>query len=209
MNKYLNLKQNTKQTLSKAEQDKLNFALAELFFGLSRANLTRASNLGVARQKALEQIGAYLESKDANNPAVQYMYRAYMANKAKWAKAIMTSTKSENAVNLQKEDMKKNEASGAKWVNEALNKLNAKIKEFEPRTNTYAQAQEMVKGKMQQQAEAKKPKAVILEMKPNVAAAEKPEGQAVIIELQNAELSREQVEKLIRLHLQKAYQNAA
>lgn len=180
MNKYISQKQDNK---------KLDYALAELFFGLSRANLTRSKNLGMARQKALEQIESFLKSKNPNNPTVKYLYQKYMENKSKWARAIMNSAKSADAIKLPPESQKKNEVLGAKWVNEALGKLNKKIKESEPRTNTYAHGQEVMKSKMGQ--------------------AQKPEAGAVVVELHNAELSHEQTKKLIQMAMERIRQNAA
>ncbi|MDR0741437.1 MAG: hypothetical protein LBF28_01545 [Rickettsiales bacterium] len=160
------------QSLSRAEQDKLNYALAELFFGLARSNWVRGGSLGTARQKALDQMGSFLKSKNSNNPAVQYLYKTYMINKTKWAKVIMTSKKSENEISAPKENLSKGTAWGAKWVNRALAKLNGKIKEFES----------------------------------CASACDKP--AAVVIEMQNAELANDRVQKLIQLQIQKIFENS-
>jgi hypothetical protein len=167
--------------ISKEDQHNLEHDFIRFVLGLSKSNWVRGGNFGTARQKALEQAESFLKSKNSNNPVIQHLHQMFMKYQARWAKSIMTSKKSE--AECPKDNMDKSKAWGAKWVNESLGKLNNKIKQFEPKTNTYANAQQVVQDKM--------PK------------------QAVIIEMQNADLTKEQVSKMIQVHLQQLHQKVA
>jgi hypothetical protein len=172
MNKESN--QNLQKSLSEVDQNKLNYALAELFFGLSRSNWVQGCKLGTARQKALEQIESFLKSKDPNNPVVKYLYKTYMENRARWAKAIVTSQKSEKTMDCPRENMNKSAAWGAKWVKSAMGELNARIEEFGPKTAT----------------------------KEAASAPEKPQ-EAVVVEMRSEELLPEQKKEAIRRFIEK------
>jgi hypothetical protein len=194
MNKELNLNlsKTPMKSLSKQDKHNLEHDFIRFVLGLSRSNLVRGGSLGTARQKALEQAGAYLRAKNPNNPIVWHLNQAFMRHKARWAKAIMTSNKSESK--CPRENLGKSMAWGAKWVNESLGNLNDKIKQFEPKTNTYVRAQRAVSAKTPEPAQGQ------------VAA----KGQeTIVLEMQNVELSREQTAKLIQMFINKSNQNVA
>jgi hypothetical protein len=186
MNKELNLNSNLQKSLSKDDKHNLEHDFIRFVLGLSRSNWVRGGSLGTARQKALEQAEAYLKAKNPNNPVVQHLHQTFMKHKARWAKAIMTSGKSE--AKCPKEKLSKSMSWGAKWVNESLGSLNGKIKQFEPKTNTWARDQEAVSAKMPEPVKA-------------------PEATAV--EMQNVELSKEQTKKLIMMVIDRIHQKAA
>jgi hypothetical protein len=173
MNKELKLN-NLQKSLSKDDKQKLEHDFVRLVLGLSRSNWVRGGSLGTARQKALEQAKAYLKSKNPNNPVVQHLHQMLVKHKARWAKDIMTSGKSE--AKCPKEKLSESMSWGAEWVGESLDSLNGKIKQFEPKTNSIDRGQESVSVKA-----------------PGM----------LVVEMQNAEPSKEQINKLIQIVMEK------
>lgn len=81
--------------LSDFERRELRFALAELFFKLTRVYWARGGDLSTARFRAKEQLGFYLKTKPADNPTVQYMMGLLERYGNPIAKCIMKSSKAE------------------------------------------------------------------------------------------------------------------
>lgn len=118
--------------LSDERQQKLSYALAELFFGLARANWVRGNPmLGSARQKAIEQIDAFLASKNPANPAIQFLRHTAAAKRPEWSRVIMQSPRSSSVLNIPADKKQETAAWGAKWANAALGKINQIVKESE------------------------------------------------------------------------------
>ena len=113
-----------------SEMRMIKFAMAEMFFGLARANQVQGKLLGTSREDALAQIASFIKTKNPDNIVVQYMRQVFMENHNKWAEMIVKSKKSQTAISHSPEYMAKNKAWGAGWANAGMAKLNEKIAEF-------------------------------------------------------------------------------
>lgn len=116
-----------KQAFLPADIRKLEFTLADAFFNLAKQNWVRGGNLGMARQRALEQIDSFIASKDPNNPIVIELRRIIFLHRASWAKSIMFSQKSGDTIGLPTTKINKTKSWGAAEATAAFEKLNAQI----------------------------------------------------------------------------------
>lgn len=118
--------------LSPEDKKAIEKGLGDLFFGLAWTNWLNGATLGIAWQKALEQVDSFVAGKNQNNPATKYLREVAAANKARMSRIIMTSSYSNEKMNCPPEKFKEWSELGTKWTNDGLKQLNDKFKQFEP-----------------------------------------------------------------------------
>ncbi|MFQ6702733.1 MAG: hypothetical protein ACLRFO_00825 [Alphaproteobacteria bacterium] len=156
------------------DRKELAAAYLQLFSGFAWVNWTNKHSLGRAWQTALEQCGAFAETKNKKNPAAKYLNNVYSAHKKYWSRVIMTHGERDNTINPEEPKIKQLRAHGEKMIREAMDKINLILARYNERTeeliatqakektqmHATAQAQEQAKMAMPEQAKQQNAKSV-------------------------------------------------
>lgn len=186
-----NLEKSPSFGLGAQDKKQIDYALAELFFGLTRANWVQGMDLGAARYKGIALVKSYLSTKNPDNPVVQYMNQQVMKKQPEISKTIMTSVRSSDKFKLSPEKEQETTQWGAKWVNDALGKLNPMVERFE-RTKG-------AREKSQYQNQMQNAQSKVIDMRPGKIAVE--------INGAPGELPPEQLEQLKQAITRKIFEN--
>lgn len=96
--------QDAKRPLNPDTKKQLSTAYFQLYFGLSGINWANKNySLGMAWQKALTQIDAFVQSKRKDNPAAMYLHQINAAHKTAWPQQIMTHAQRDSMLQATKE----------------------------------------------------------------------------------------------------------
>ena len=133
--------------VSPVDRRELAAAYLQLFSGFAWRNWTNKYSLGRAWQTALEQCGAFAETKKKKNPAAKYLNNVYNAHKKYWSRVIMTHGGRDNTINPEEAKIKQLRAHGEKMIREAMDKINLILARYNERTEELIATQ--AKGKTQ------------------------------------------------------------
>ena len=109
--------------LSPEMQKDIKKQMLNMFFGLTMSNWTRGKTLGAAWHDATQQMGAFLASKSATNPAVAYMATEFAKHRATVARQSMTHPNRDLTLSLPPEMLDKIQAKAAAAVNAGKDNL--------------------------------------------------------------------------------------
>ena len=131
-----------------------------MYFTLAAINWCHGMTLGMAWQKALEQMDAYIKSKTkiANHPMRKYLTEMHAIRRREMAKEIMTNPHANDKLSLNPETAAKWESFSTKHFQKNKNALNMLYKQYMPKQpinvqtneNSFKVAQEKMFTKMQQ-----------------------------------------------------------
>jgi len=110
--------------LSRDDKEKLSAAYFKLYFGLTFANWLRGGTLGAAWHRAMQQVAAMINSKNAANPAAMYLRQVHAAHKARWAKVIMTNPNRDKEIECSDKNRAKWTGAANKNVGDAMATVN-------------------------------------------------------------------------------------
>lgn len=110
--------------LSDVLKQQINTVYTKLFLGLVASNYANGKNtLGIARQRALEQLDGYIDTKtDKTNPIISYMSEIHAGAKKHWARENMLDKNANNI--LEPQMLQQYKEYGAKETKQALTQLN-------------------------------------------------------------------------------------
>lgn len=120
--------------VSPFDRKELAAAYLQMFSGFAWRNWTNKYSLGRAWQTALEQCGAFAETKNKKNPAAKYLNNVYNAHKKYWSRVIMTHGGRDNTINPEETKIKQLRAHGEKMIREAMDKINLILARYNERT---------------------------------------------------------------------------
>lgn len=132
---------------------KLDRMLANLFFKLQRVNWVRHGNLGMARQKALDQIKSYLDTMDPVHPVVVYLKSAAAKHRNRWAQSIMQSRRSNEICRLTEPEKASNIPKLDAQASAALGDVKRAVKEYTVQKDALIQTFVALKQAEQEKAE--------------------------------------------------------
>ena len=130
------------------DRKELAAAYLQLFSGFAWVNWTNKHSLGRAWQTALEQCGAFAETKNKKNPAAKYLNNVYSAHKKYWSRVIMTHGERDNTINPEEPKIKQLRAHGEKMIREAMDKINLILARYNERTEELIATQAKEKTQM-------------------------------------------------------------
>ena len=130
------------------DRKELAAAYLQLFSGFAWVNWTNKHSLGRAWQTALEQCGAFAETKNKKNPAAKYLNNVYSAHKKYWSRVIMTHGERDNTINPEEPKIKQLRAHGEKMIREAMDKINLILARYNERTEELIATQAKEKAQM-------------------------------------------------------------
>ena len=136
------------------DRKELAAAYLQLFSGFAWVNWTNKHSLGRAWQTALEQCGAFAETKNKKNPAAKYLNNVYSAHKKYWSRVIMTHGERDNTINPEEPKIKQLRAHGEKMIREAMDKINLILARYNERTEELIATQAKEKTQMHATAQA-------------------------------------------------------
>ena len=139
------------------DRKELAAAYLQLFSGFAWRNWTNKYSLGRAWQTALEQCGAFAETKKKKNPAAKYLNNVYNAHKKYWSRVIMTHGGRDNVINPDAAKIKELRAHGEKMIREAMDKINLILARYNERTEELVAGQTKEKSQMHAMAQATQP----------------------------------------------------
>lgn len=130
------------------DRKELAAAYLQLFSGFAWRNWTNKYSLGRAWQTALEQCGAFAETKKKKNPAAKYLNNVYNAHKKYWSRIIMTHGERDNVITTDDAKIKELRAHGEKMIREAMDKINLILARYNERTEELIATQAKEKTQM-------------------------------------------------------------
>lgn len=130
------------------DRQELASAYLQMFSGFAWRNWTNKYSLGRAWQTALEQCGAFCDTKNKNNPAAKYLKNVYDAHKKYWSRVIMTHGERDNTINPEEPKIKQLRAHGEKMIREAMDKINLILARYNERTEELIATQAKEKAQM-------------------------------------------------------------
>ena len=130
------------------DRKELASAYLQLFSGFAWRNWTNKYSLGRAWQTALDQCGAFAETKNKKNPAAKYLNNVYSAHKKYWSRVIMTHGERDNTINPEEPKIKQLRAHGEKMIREAMDKINLILARYNERTEELIATQAKEKTQM-------------------------------------------------------------
>lgn len=135
--KFDQQKKLTPQEIKQLEQD-----YRTLYFGLVSLNWSRSMTLGMAWQKALEQIESFItgKTKNTNHPVNEHLVKIHNRFKQDQSKHIMECAGKESELKLNKNLVKFFETAGVEMVQKgksAINKIYEKYKTEQNIQNKY------------------------------------------------------------------------
>lgn len=139
---------NIAKIVSPVDRRELASAYLQLFSGFAWRNWTNKHSLGRAWQTALEQCGAFAETKNKKNPAAKYLNNVYSAHKKYWSRVIMTHGERDNTINPEEPKIKQLRAHGEKMIREAMDKINLILARYNERTEELIATQAKEKTQM-------------------------------------------------------------
>ena len=139
---------NIAKIVSPVDRRELASAYLQLFSGFAWVNWTNKHSLGRAWQTALEQCGAFAETKNKKNPAAKYLNNVYSAHKKYWSRVIMTHGERDNTINPEEPKIKQLRAHGEKMIREAMDKINLILARYNERTEELIATQAKEKTQM-------------------------------------------------------------
>ena len=139
--------------VSPVDRRELAAAYLQLFSGFAWRNWTNKYSLGRAWQTALEQCGAFAETKKKKNPAAKYLNNVYNAHKKYWSRVIMTHGERDNTINPEEAKIKQLRAHGEKMIREAMDKINLILARYNERTEELIATQAKEKTQMHAMAQ--------------------------------------------------------
>ena len=150
----IHLDANIAKIVSPADRKELAVAYLQLFSGFAWRNWTNKYSLGRAWQTALEQCGAFAETKNKKNPAAKYLNNVYNAHKKYWSRVIMTHGGRDNVINPDDEKIKQLRAHGEKMIRSAMDKINLILARYNERVEELVATQAQEKTQMHATAQA-------------------------------------------------------
>lgn len=130
------------------DRQELASAYLQMFSGFAWRNWTNKYSLGRAWQTALEQCGAFCDTKNKKNPAAKYLTNVYDAHKKYWSRVIMTHGARDNLINPDDQEIKKLRAHGERMIREAMDKINLILARYNERTEELIATQSKEKAQM-------------------------------------------------------------
>lgn len=205
------------------DRQELASAYLQMFSGFAWRNWTNKYSLGRAWQTALEQCGAFCDTKNKNNPAAKYLKNVYDAHKKYWSRVIMTHGGRDNTINPNDAEIKKLRAHGEKMVREAMDKINLILARYNERTeelvagqtkeksqmHTTAQAQPATRPQAQTQATMAQPQATAASAQQQVAAMAQAQPQEQIAANVAASMPQQVAQSSVKSVAQPAQQSGA
>ncbi len=144
----IKLDANIAKIVTPFDRRELASAYLQLFSGFAWRNWTNKYSLGRAWQTALEQCGAFIETKNKKNPAAKYLNNVYSAHKKYWSRVIMTHNGRENTINPDDKKIKELRAHSEKMIRAAMDKINLILARYNERTEELIATQAKEKTQM-------------------------------------------------------------
>lgn len=144
----IHLDANIAKIVLPVDRRELASAYLQLFSGFAWVNWTNKHSLGRAWQTALEQCGAFAETKNKKNPAAKYLNNVYSAHKKYWSRIIMTHGGRDNVINPDDTKIKQLRVHGEKMIREAMDKINLILARYNERTEELVATQAKEKTQM-------------------------------------------------------------
>lgn len=144
----IHLDANIAKIVLPVDRRELASAYLQMFSGFAWVNWTNKHSLGRAWQTALEQCGAFAETKNKKNPAAKYLNNVYSAHKKYWSRVIMTHGERDNTINPEEPKIKQLRAHGEKMIREAMDKINLILARYNERTEELIATQAKEKAQM-------------------------------------------------------------
>lgn len=144
----IHLDANIAKIVLPVDRRELASAYLQLFSGFAWVNWTNKHSLGRAWQTALDQCGAFAETKNKKNPAAKYLNNVYSAHKKYWSRVIMTHGERDNTINPEEPKIKQLRAHGEKMIREAMDKINLILARYNERTEELIATQAKEKTQM-------------------------------------------------------------
>lgn len=147
------------QELTQEQQKQITRNYIAMYFALGAVNWCQGTTLGVAWQKALNQMDSFVESKTkiANHPMSQYLAKIHAQHRREMSKAIMTSPYANYKLMISPELAKGWSDFATKHFQENKNALNGLYNKLMPNqklekqseNNPFKMAQDKMCNKMQ------------------------------------------------------------
>lgn len=128
-------KQQEKQDLTTQQKEAITQSYMEMYFALAAFNWGGGMTLGVAWQKALEQMHAFVSSKakTVSNPVNKYLVGVHAQHRRDMSERMMFSPNAEDKLNLNKQDTMMWNAVSLKKFQNSKAVLTDIHKQFEPK----------------------------------------------------------------------------
>lgn len=126
-------KKDPKLELTKEQETQIAVNFGKMFSGLVVVNWCRGLNLGMAKQKALEQMSAYVKSKsNPEHPMNKYLHALDNQYRREVSENIMKSEHSDATLTVGSEWVKQWEKLATDDFNISMQQMNQMHKEFMP-----------------------------------------------------------------------------
>lgn len=126
-------KKDSKLELTQEQQKQVAVNFSKMFSGLVVINWCRGLKLGMAKQKALEQMSAYVKSKtNPEHPMNKYLHALDNQYRREVSEEIMKSEHSEEILPVNADWVKKWEKLATDDFNISMQQMNQMHKEFMP-----------------------------------------------------------------------------
>jgi len=126
-------KKDSKLELTKEQQKQISVNFSKMFSGLVVVNWCRGLKLGVARQKALEQMSAYVKSKlNPEHPMNKYLHALDNQYRRDISEVNMEDEFADDTLPVKADWVKEWEKLATDDFNISMQKINQMYKEFMP-----------------------------------------------------------------------------
>lgn len=150
-------------------------AYLKLFYGFAWVNWANKYSLGRAWQTSLGQCGAFVQTKNKQNPATKYLNNVFESHKKYWSRVIMTHNSSENKISADDKKIKQLREYGALMIRQAMDSINLVLGRYNARAEQMITKAQM-QNKVQAQAQSA-PQSVMQPQEQNMVLAVKPQEQ--------------------------------
>ncbi len=129
--------------LTKEQQNQITKNYVAMYFSLAAVNWCQGTTLGIAWQKALEQMDSFIKAKIKveNHPMTKWLAKIHSRHHREMSKEIMTNQNANNKISMSPESAKKWSAFSAKHFEENKNSLNGLYNQLMPQQKVQQQSE--------------------------------------------------------------------